>query len=167
MISRVVLDSNVIISGFLFGGPPARLLEHAVTGTINCFTSLAILDEVREVLQRPKFGLSPEQAFRLVEELHDSCALVKPIRQIRAIAADPDDNMILECASEAGADLIVSGDSHLLDLGRWEHIRIMSPSNALREIMQGCGAGVGHMDPSQKEVSLTLFKFSGKTDNGG
>jgi len=128
------LDSNVIISGFLFGGPPARLLEHIVKGTIHCFTSLPILDEVREVLQRPKFGLSPEQAFRLVEELHNSCALVKPSRRIRAILADPDYDMILECASEASADLIVSGDSHLLDLGCWEHILILSPSNALREI---------------------------------
>ena len=70
MISRVVLDSNVIISGFLFGGAPARLLEYMVSGTIDCFTSLPILDEVRDVLQRTKFGLSPEQAFSLVEELY-------------------------------------------------------------------------------------------------
>jgi putative PIN family toxin of toxin-antitoxin system len=134
MIYRIVLDSNVIISGFLFGGPPARLIECMVNGTIHGFTSLPILDEVREVLQRPKFGLSPEQAFRFVEELCNSSVLVKPSRRIRAISADPDDDMILECASEAGAHLIVSGDSHLLDLGRWENIRILSPSNALKEI---------------------------------
>jgi uncharacterized protein len=149
MISRVVLDSNVIISGFLFGGPPARLLEHAVAGTIHCFTSLPIMDEVREVLQRPKFGLSPEQALRIVEELHDSCALVKSSRRIRAITADPDDDMILECATEASADLIVSGDSHLLDLARWKNIRILSPSQALREIegQQGAGDGPGNTVP--------------------
>ena len=134
MISRVVLDSNVIISGFLFGGPPAPLLEHIVNGALHCFTSLPILDEVREVMQRPKFGLSPEQALCFVEELHNVCALVKPNRRIRAISADPDDDMILECASAAGADLIVSGDAHLLHLGSWEHIRIMSPSDALREL---------------------------------
>lgn len=134
MISRVVLDSNVIISGFLFGGPPARLIEQIVNGTIHGFTSLPILDEVRDVLQRPKFGLSPEQAFRLVEELYRSCTLVKPSRRIRAMSADPDDDMILECASEANANLIISGDSHLLDLGCWEHTRILSPANALREI---------------------------------
>jgi predicted nucleic acid-binding protein len=73
MISRVVLDSNVIISGFLFGGPPARLLEHIVNGALHCFRSLPILDEVREDLQRPKFGISPEQAFRFVEELCNVC----------------------------------------------------------------------------------------------
>lgn len=124
----------MIISGFLFGGPPARLIEQIVNGSINGFTSLPILDEVREVLQRPKFGLSPEQAFCFVEELCTACALVKPGRRVRAITADPDDDMILECASEAGADLIVSGDAHLLDLGCWEHIRIVSPTDALKEI---------------------------------
>jgi putative PIN family toxin of toxin-antitoxin system len=132
MISRVVLDSNVIISGFLFGGPPARLIEHIVNGTLHGFTSLPILDEAREVLQRPKLGLSPDQALCFVEELYHSCTLVKPGRRIRAIPADPDDNMILECASEANADLIISGDLHLLDLGSWEHIQILSPANALR-----------------------------------
>jgi len=134
VISRVVLDSNVIISGFIFGGPPARLIVHIVNGTIQGFTSLPILDEVREVLQRPKFGLSPEQAFRFVEELYSSCTLVKPGRQIRVISDDPDDDMVLECASEANADLIISGDSHLLDLGCWEHIRILAPARALIEI---------------------------------
>jgi putative PIN family toxin of toxin-antitoxin system len=134
MISRVVLDSNVIIAGFLFGGPPARLIEHIVNGTLHGFTSLPILDEVREVLQRPKFGLSPEQALCFVEELYHACTLMKPGRRIRAIKADPDDNMILECASEANADLIISGDLNLLDLGFWEHIQISSPANALREI---------------------------------
>ena len=134
MISRVVLDSNVIISGFLFGRPPTRLIENIVNGTIHCFTSLPILDEVREVLQRPKFGLSPEQAFRLVEELYYSCTLVKPSRRIRAISADPDDDMILECAWEANADLIISGDLHLLDLGSWEHIQIVSPTELVMEL---------------------------------
>lgn len=124
----------MIISGFLFGGPPARLIEHIVNGTTHCLTSLPILDEVREVLQRPKFGLSPEQAFVLVEELYYSCTLVKPGRRIRVISADPDDVMILECASEANADLIISGDLHLLDIGSWEHIQILSPANALTEI---------------------------------
>lgn len=131
---RVVLDSNVVISGFLFGGPPARLLKYAVTGTICCFTSLPILDEVRDVLLRPKFGLSHEQALCLVEELREACILVTPTRRIRVITADPDDDMILACGAEADADLIVSGDSHLLDLGQWERIRILSPSDALGEI---------------------------------
>lgn len=70
---RVVLDSNVIISGVLFGGHPGRLLEQALDGTIECFVSLAILDEIRQVLQRPKFALSSDQALTLIEELVPAC----------------------------------------------------------------------------------------------
>ena len=131
---RVVFDSNVIISGFLFGGHPARLLEYALGNSIHAFTSLPILDEVRDVLQRPKFELSSEQALTLVEELHDLCDVVTPTRRVRAISADPDDNVILECAQEANASLIVSGDSHLLDLGRWKGIDIVTPVSAIGRI---------------------------------
>ena len=134
MIARVVLDSNVIISGFLFGGPPARLLEYALARQIACFTSLPILDEVRDVLQRPKFGLSSDQALTLIEALHDLCTIVTPTRRVHAVEADPDDNAILECAMAADAELVVSGDSHLLDLGQWKHIRILSPSIAVKTL---------------------------------
>lgn len=134
MIFRIVLDSNVIISGFLFGGPPARILEHAVAGSVECFTSLPILDEVREVLRRPKFGLSPGQALSLIEELHDVCEVVTPEERVRVVAADVDDNAVLECALAAAADLVVSGDSHLLDLQEWRGIRMVSPASALKEI---------------------------------
>ena len=134
MTCRVVVDSNVIISGFLFGGHPAHLLECALAGRIRGFTSLPILDEVREVLQRPKFGLSPEQALTFVEELHKLCDIVTPKRRVRAVVADPDDNAVLECALAANAALVVSGDSHLLDLKQWRHIRILSPNDAVNEI---------------------------------
>lgn len=134
MTCRVVLDSNVIISGFLFGGHPAHLLECALAGRIRCFTSLPILDEVREVLQRPKFGLSPDQALTFIEELHELCDIVTPKRRVRAVVADPDDNAVLECALAANATLVVSGDSHLLDLKQWRHVRILTPKDAVNEI---------------------------------
>lgn len=134
MSLRIVLDSNVIISAFLFGGEPARLLEHALTGSVRCFTSLPILDEVREVLLRPKFGLSPDQAMRLVEELHDLCEIVTTEERVHAVAADPDDDAVLECALAAKADLLVSGDSHLLDLVKYRHVRIMAPAAAVAEV---------------------------------
>jgi uncharacterized protein len=131
---RVVLDSNVIISGFLFGGPPARVLGYAADGSVQCFVSLPILDEVREVLQRPKFGLSPEQALAFIEALHDLCQVVAPTGKAQAVPADPDDDMVLECAAAAGASLIISGDSHLLDIAEWQGIGVMSPAELVRQI---------------------------------
>jgi putative PIN family toxin of toxin-antitoxin system len=98
------------------------------------FTSLAILDEVRDVLQRAKFGLSPEQALAFVGEFQLLCQVVAPRNRVRAIADDPKDDMFLECAVEAQADVIVSGDAHLLELGQWGGIRMVTPAGFLKQI---------------------------------
>jgi putative PIN family toxin of toxin-antitoxin system len=134
---RVVVDSNVVISAFLFGGPPRRVLDRALTGDVECFTSLPVLDEIRGVLQRPKFGLSPAQALALVEEYRDLCRIVIPAERVRPVPAHPGDEMILACALAARATLIITGDAHLLNLGRCGTIRIISPADFLKQIESG------------------------------
>jgi uncharacterized protein len=135
---RIVVDSNVIVSGFLFGGVPAQVISILVDGHARCFTSLAILDEVREVLQRPKFGLSAELALAFVEEFHQLCQVVTPTTRVRAIADDRDDNMVLECAAAAEVQFIVSGDTHLQTLGQWISIRMVSPAEMVKELRANC-----------------------------
>ena len=89
--------------------------------------SLVILDELRNVLERPKFRFSPEQAFQVIEELHAVCDIVNPAIQVNIVTADPKDNMILECAMESKAEIIVSGDQHLLAIVEFRGIQIVSP----------------------------------------
>jgi len=129
---RVVLDTNVLISAFLFGGAPREVVELIIAGVIDCSLSPAILDEVRGVLKRPKFGLSPRQVMSIVEELGSLCEVVNPSASIHKVIADPDDDRVLECAVEAMADAIVSGDTHLLDLGKYRDILILNPSGFLQ-----------------------------------
>ena len=131
---RIVLDTNVLISAVLFGGPPRDVLELVISGAVDCSLSLPILDEIREVLRRPKFGFSPEQSFQLLEELHAVCDVINPTACVQAVASDPTDNMILECALESNADVVVSGDHHLLDLVVFSGIHIVTPSNYLKTI---------------------------------
>jgi hypothetical protein len=131
---RIVVDSNVIVSGFLFGGNPARVLATVVGGGALGFTSLPILDEVRGVLQRPKFGLSVEQALSFVEEFRLLCRVVVPRNRVQGIVEDPKDHMVLECAEAAQAEIIVSGDAHLLNLRQWGNLRIVSPAQFMKEI---------------------------------
>ncbi|OHB80557.1 MAG: putative toxin-antitoxin system toxin component, PIN family [Planctomycetes bacterium RBG_16_55_9] len=66
---HIVLDTNVLISALLFGGPPREILERIVAGAVDCSLSPSILDELKDVLQRPKFGFSFQQVMAVVEEL--------------------------------------------------------------------------------------------------
>lgn len=79
-------------------------------------------------MKRPKFGLLPEAVDVLVADLESMCEVVRPSVRYEVVAADPDDNSIVECAVAAGASLIVSGDEHLLALASVERIPVLSPA---------------------------------------
>ena len=130
---RIVLDTNVLISALLFGGKPRRVLDLVISGSADCTLSTVILDELKDVLQRPKFGFPADVCFHIIEELHGACDIISPSVSVEVIRSDPDDDRILECAKEAQADFIVSGDPHLLDLGTFEKTRILSPADYLKE----------------------------------
>jgi uncharacterized protein len=131
---RLVLDTNVLISAIVFGGVPREILHLVMAGEVDCFTSIPILEELHEVLQRPKFGLSAEQAQSIIEELSNLCDVVTPSVSVREITDDPDDDRILECALQAKADVIVSGDAHLLALATYGGTRILSPADLLKQM---------------------------------
>ena len=132
----VVLDSNVYISAFLFGGHPRTIIERIVNSQITGAVSMAILDEVREVLRRPKFGLTDEGIMVLIAEIQDACIIVTPTETVCAVANDPDDDRVLECALAAKAEVIITGDAHLLALEQWCGISICSPSIFVKQLKQ-------------------------------
>ena len=129
---RIVLDTNVLISAVLFGGTPRQVLELIIAGKVECSISVAMLDELRDVLLRPKFGLSAAQTAMIVEEVHAIAEVVSPNERIDHVVSDPDDNMVLECAVEAKASVVVTGDSHLLDLQAFQNVPILSPADFLK-----------------------------------
>lgn len=129
--SHIVLDTNVLISALLLGGVPRDILQLVITGKVACSLSVPILDELRDVLQRPRFGFSLPQAMTIVAELSDLCTIVSPTETVQVIDADPADNRILECAVKAKATFIISGDAHLLALGTYRGIRILRPAEFL------------------------------------
>jgi putative PIN family toxin of toxin-antitoxin system len=125
---RIVCDTNVLISGVLFNGPPRRVLELIARGAIDNAVSLEILAEVKNVLLRPEFGLSSEQVTDMVATFAETFSLVAPGVQVDAVKDDPDDDRILEAAQTAHARVIVSGDQHLLSIKAWREIEILSPA---------------------------------------
>ena len=125
--TKVVLDTNVLISGILFGGNPRQILELVIQGKIDAYISPAIFTEYREILIRPKFGLSHEKRFSIAKEIEDIFCFVFPQVTVDLIKDDPDDNIILECALAADVKYIITGDPHLLNLAWIEKIKIISP----------------------------------------
>jgi uncharacterized protein len=130
-VLRVTADTNILVSGLNFRrGKPFDLLELARTGKISLIVSEPILDEMEDVLRR-KFGWGETNIKEGRKRITAMARTVKPVVELDAIKEDPDDNKILECASTAGADFIVSGDKDLLRLRRYDSIRILAVSDFL------------------------------------
>jgi putative PIN family toxin of toxin-antitoxin system len=128
---RVTADTNVLISGINYrAGKPFQILELARTGKINLTVSDAILDEMEDVLRR-KFSFSPEESAEARRRIRAISRTVVPAITLDVIKEDPPDNRILECGVAAGSDFIVTGDKDLLRLGRYDSIRILTPSNLM------------------------------------
>jgi putative PIN family toxin of toxin-antitoxin system len=122
---RVVADTNILISAFLFGGLPRVFLDSGLAGSFSLVTSGALLDELDEKLNG-KFAVPENKRRAFLSQLKSKAAVVNPSFVLDAVADDPDDNRVLECAVEGKADFIVSGDRHLLRLGSYEAIAIVS-----------------------------------------
>lgn len=130
---RVVLDTNVLISAFVFpGGPPERVWRLALEGRMELCTSIPLLTEFGRILIA-KFGWEPARAEDAVRLVASIGTIVEPSERISAIENDPDDNRVLEAVS-AEADAILSGDRHLLRLGAWGPTRIVAPAEFLTDL---------------------------------
>lgn len=122
-VSKVVLDTNVYISAYGFGGKPAQVMRAAILGELELVTSPAILIEVADKLESV-LHFDREHTTEVVQQIARVATVVRPVRRL-AVVADDADNRILEAALESQADIIVSGDRHLLDLGECQGIRVM------------------------------------------
>jgi putative PIN family toxin of toxin-antitoxin system len=127
----IVVDTNIVVSALLFGGPPGDLAKLWQVGKLDPIFSKDILDEYLKVLAYPKFSLSEKEIefllkqeilpyFRVVETSETQSKII--------ITADPDDDKFIICALADKCDLIISGDKHLLDLGSYHNIEIITPA---------------------------------------
>ena len=132
---QIVLDTNVIISAIVNpDGSPGKILEQVFDQEVSLCLSPPMIDEIRRVLRYPKIVNSLKQKGRTVELEEEHIDKIVEIARvttgqvtIKPTATDPDDDMFLECAIEANADYIISGDKHLKDLGNFQGVPILTP----------------------------------------
>jgi uncharacterized protein len=138
---RLVLDTNTALSGLLWGGTPGRLIDVAVAGQIELASSAPLLAELQGVLSREKFAKQLAKRGFTVADVFDGYAalvtLVAPAVIAPTITRDPADDQVLTAALAARADLIVSGDAHLLDLKSFKGIEIVTAAVAVERIAAG------------------------------
>ena len=119
---RIVADTNIYISALNFSGKADEVLALGRAGPI--------LDEIGGVLAR-KFRWSATRMREARAAIGDFTVLVHPRQPVSVVREDEADNRILECALAAGADAIVTGDHHLLELRRFGGVRITTPREFL------------------------------------
>ena len=133
---RLVLDTNVVVAGFLWNGPPRRLIELAIDGQVELYSSPVLLDELAHTLGYSKFAARIDSfgtsIAALVAHYTALVTLVAPASVPRIVANDADDDHVIAAAVAARAELIVTGDrKHLLPIGSHQGIAIVTAREVL------------------------------------
>lgn len=132
---RLVLDTNVVASAMLWGGNPLLLLQARRENRVELYTSMPLLAELTDILNRRKFEKKIVASLLTVDQLVDRYAelaqVVRPTA-IPRIAPDPDDDVVIGTALAAKVDLLVTGDQALRSVGEYQGVRIVGVAEALQ-----------------------------------
>jgi putative PIN family toxin of toxin-antitoxin system len=130
---KAVFDSNIFVSALAIpGGQAERAIDLVLDARVNLCISKEIIHEVLGVLAQ-KFSKGPEELSRTAVFLSELGELVHPRKKLTVLDDEPD-NRILECAATGNADVIVTGDRAMLNLKKYQEIRILSLRHFLDEI---------------------------------
>ena len=129
-VIRIVVDTNVVVSGLLFGGIPGKIIEAIKLNDTQLLITSDIFNEYLKVLSYPKFELTEDDInYLLYQVLLPHSEIVTDVTQEEVIIhQDPSDDKFLLCASEGQADYLISGDAHLTSLGKYQETVILTPS---------------------------------------
>lgn len=132
---RIVPDTNLIISGLLWRGNPRRIINLAQAKEIELYGSSETYSEFRRVAEYTRFQKYLErEIFSPQKLIVDYRAFIKPVSVanilpgISIVKKDPNDDAFFRVAKACGARLIVSGDPHLLEIKKYDNIRVVEPT---------------------------------------
>ncbi len=129
--TKVLLDTNLLISALGWQGKPRVIFEKCLHGELELVTSPNQIDELKRVMEYPKFEFTEEQKATFISLVLEIATIVDIAGKVHSIAEDPDDNAILETAIVGTAHYLISGDSHLLKLKEFAKVKIVTASEFL------------------------------------
>jgi len=137
---KLVLDANIFISSFFWGGNPRTVLERAIKKTDELFITNEILDEIEGVIKRPKFHAGRNEVEYYIKAIEEIANKLVPEKKLRKGSRDKTDNKYIECGIAGDVDYIISGDVHLLEIKKYKNIKIVTAKEYLEIIskLQGC-----------------------------
>ena len=136
-MKRVTLDTNILISGTFWTGDSFRILDLIDKKEIICILSRDIINEYDRIIASKEIIEKIENqaliSSKAVQRVISDSDMIEPKIRLNIIKEDPSDNMILECAKEGNADFIITNDNHILKQKEFEGIKIITPSEFLKQ----------------------------------
>ncbi len=128
---KVVLDTNILISGIHWKGQSEKIIREWFNGKFVMVSSIPIMNELTRILKEFKIPMGEAEIKKWENLIIEKAILVIPTKKINIVKEDPDDNKFLEAAIEGKAEYIVSQDKHLLKIKEYEGIKILNPYELL------------------------------------
>ena len=132
---KIVVDTNVVISGIFFGGNPRKIVEAVAAGSVDAYATTEIIDEytgiIDSMIERKQGRINQS----ILSPLFSAMKIIETGTNTD-VCRDPDDNKFIECAVDAKALYIVSGDNDLLDIKEYDGIRIITAKEFCDEYLK-------------------------------
>ncbi len=128
---RVVLDTNIFISGFFWHGPAEKILNLWKSGKFSLIISMDIISEIVKVLKDFKIKMSDIQRKQLIDIIIGMSLIVELTEKVDIVKDDPDDNKFIEASISGKADYIITQDKHLLKIKQFRNIKVLTPEEFL------------------------------------
>lgn len=129
---KVVFDTNVFVSGIHWGGASKQAIRQWFIGRFLLISSPPIIQELAKTLMSFKIPLENEEIEWWVSLILAKAIIVVPTENIHIVMDDPDDNKFFEAAIAGDADYIVSQDKHLLRIGEYKQVKVLTPEDFLK-----------------------------------
>ena len=132
---RIVVDTNVLISGLFFGGFPRRILTSIINKQLTAWATTEIINEYEEIVEEMIDRKQGHLNRTILAPLIQTMEIIEPVSHIE-VCRDPDDDKFLECARDSHALYVVSGDKDLLVIEKYENIQIVTAKDFCEKYLQ-------------------------------